>query len=318
MAYYKPIRLLPCYKDYLWGGKRLHKDFGKTDAPRIIAESWEMADLPEGQSVTEEGIPLSQLAGDDPVKFWGSRCDKNEFPIMVKLIDAAKDLSIQVHPSDLTAREDLGEKGKAEMWYIVDCQPDAYLYYGFSRQISREEFLQRAQDGTICEVLNRVPVHKGDVFYILPGTIHALCAGVIVAEFQQNSDTTFRVFDYNRPDATGHCRELHLERAAEVLDFHATDPDKRSICNSVETDGYIFSEIFSCQYFSAYSAQVRTEIPLMCDGGSFHYLLCVEGEGSIVTEDCDHPIKPGDSYFLPACMGKYKITGECYVLLSKC
>jgi len=318
MTDYKPIRLRPCYKDYLWGGDRLHKDFGKTDAPGVIAESWEMADLPDGRSLTEDGMTLSQLAGSEPAKVWGSRCRKEEFPIMVKLIDAAKDLSIQVHPSDQTARKDLGERGKAEMWYIVDCLPDAFLYYGFSREISREEFMQRAKDGTICEVLNRVPVHKGDVFYIYPGTIHAVCAGTIIAEIQQSSDTTFRIFDYNRLDANGRCRQLQLERAAEVLDFRPTDPDKRSICNSVETEGYTFSEMFSCQYFSAYSMDVRTEIPMLCDGGSFHYLLCVEGEGNIVTDGNVYPIKRGDSYFLPACMGAYKITGECHVLLSKC
>ena len=196
-----PLKLHPCYKDYLWGGERLRRDYHKADAPDITAESWELAQRPEGVSTVESG-PLAgmtpdRLAALDRDAFWGTRCaGMRDFPLLVKLIDARRDLSIQVHPSDETALRDRGEAGKAEMWYIVDCDEGAAIYCGFAEQVAPEELRRRAEDGTICQVLNRVPVKKGDTFFILPGTIHAICAGILIAEIQQNSNTTFRVYDY--------------------------------------------------------------------------------------------------------------------------
>ena len=219
-----PLKLHPAYKEYLWGGHRLRAAYHKEDAPEITAESWELAQRPEGVSVVEGGTlagrTLDDLAALDREAFWGKNCaDMREFPLLAKLIDARKDLSIQVHPSDETALRDRGEAGKAEMWYIVDCDENAGIYFGFAREITAEEFRRRAEDGTICEVLNRVPVKKGDAFFILPGTIHAICAGILVAEIQQNSDTTFRVYDYRRRGADGQPRPLHLDRAAAVLRY---------------------------------------------------------------------------------------------------
>lgn len=317
MTEYRPLRLYPCYKEYLWGGSRLKKEFGKLDAPDITAESWEMADIPSGCSKTEQGQTLSQLAEGNRNAVWGRKITEEQFPVMVKLIDAGKNLSIQVHPSDSSALKERGERGKAEMWYIVDCKPHAFLYYGFSQKIDREEFLRRAQDGTICEVLNKVPVHKGDVFYILPGTIHAIGQGILVAEIQQSSNTTFRVYDYGRRDVNGNLRELHLERAAEVTDLTPVLPERCRSNNSFRTKDFTFSEMFSCQYFSAYCIDVYTQIPMICDGESFHQLLCVDGHGQIVTDEKTYPIGRGESYFLPAAMGVYKIQGACRVLLSK-
>lgn len=173
---YTPLRMRPCYKEYLWGGSRLKKEFHKADAPEVTAESWELACHPDGASTVAEGplagVTLARLEELDRPGFWGRDCTGGEFPILVKLIDAERALSVQVHPSDTTAL--LGERGKAEMWYVVDCEPQAFLYLGFSRRITQEEFLNKAEDGTICDVLNRVPVARGDVFYITPGTIHAI------------------------------------------------------------------------------------------------------------------------------------------------
>ena len=317
MTEYKPLRLYPCYKEYLWGGTRLKKEFGKTDAPDVTAESWELAELEAGCSLTGSGESLSQLASQDREKFWGSSIREDQFPVLVKMIDAAKDLSIQVHPSDETAIPRLGEQGKAEMWYIVDCRPGAFLYYGFSKKIRREEFVRRAKDGTICDVLNRVPVHPGDVFYILPGTIHAIGAGTLIAEIQQSSNTTFRVYDYGRLDAHGNPRALHLDRAAEFVDLTPVLPERCRANNSFETPDFTFSEMFRCRYFSAYCIQVRREIPLVCDGSSFHHLLCVDGSGEIQAGQTLYPIERGQSYFLPAAMGAYRVRGKCRVLLSK-
>lgn len=315
---YTPLKLHPCYKEYLWGGDRLKKEYGKADAPDVTAESWELACHKDGMSVISEG-PLAgkTLAELDGADYRGTDCKTKEFPILVKLIDAAKKLSIQVHPSDKTALTEAGEQGKAEMWYIVDCKPQSFLYFGFKRKISREEFRKRAEDGTICKVLNKVPVAKGDVFYILPGTIHAIGAGILIAEIQQNSNTTFRIYDYGRTDPNGNPRPLHLARAEAVVSCSPIIPEECRANSMAAFPEFEIREMFSCRYFRAYRVDVRREVSLSCDGKSFQHLLCVEGEGSIQTDTGSYPFRCGESYFLPAAMGEYKILGGCRVLLSR-
>ena len=328
-----PLKLHPCYKDYLWGGERLRRDYHKADAPDITAESWELAQRPEGVSAVESGPLAGKTPGDlaalDKDAFWGTDCaGMRDFPLLVKLIDARKDLSIQVHPSDETALREQGEAGKAEMWYIVDCDEGAAIYFGFAQEITPEEFRRRAENGTICQVLNRVPVQKGDTFFILPGTIHAICAGILIAEIQQNSNTTYRVFDYGRLGADGKPRalhvekaldvaRLHLDRAAAVLDY--TPLAARSCAPRAVTEhgGYTAAELFACDYFSVERLDVRTGAALHCGGDSFRHLLCVAGEGAIVHGGVRYPLRQGDSYFLPAALGAYAVEGACRVLLSR-
>ena len=315
------MKLQPCYKDYIWGGARLKRDYGKWDAPDVTAESWELSCHPDGTCTVAEGEfsgkTIQELGELDRISFWGRNCPKGEFPILVKLIDAKKDLSIQVHPSDEKAVVELGERGKAEMWYIIDCQPQSSIYFGFSREIQTEELLGRAKDGSICEVLNRVVVAPGDVFYILPGTIHAIGAGIVIAEIQQNSNTTFRVYDYQRLDSDGKPRPLHLERAAAVLNYQPIVPEecKANIC--VNFNGFTMREMFSCKYFRAYSIDIREKIALCCNGTSFHHLLCVQGSGRIRYNDVSYELNRGQSYFMPAALGEYCIEGVCRVLLSR-
>ena len=315
---YSPLKLRPCYKQYLWGGERLKREYGKTDAPTITAESWELACHRDGMSVIDGG-PLDgkTLLDLDRTALWGTDCKDGEFPILVKLIDAAKDLSIQVHPSDRTAKPKLGECGKAEMWYIVDCEPQSFLYLGFKRRITREELIGRAADGTICQVLNKVPVARGDVFYILPGTVHAIGAGILIAEIQQNSNTTFRIYDYGRRDINGRPRPLHLDRAAEVISFEPIIPEECRANSAVSFPGFTMTEMFSCRHFRAYRVDVRGDVSLSCDGRSFQHLLCVEGEGEIVLAGKAFPFRSGESYFLPAALGGYKIKGKCRALLTR-
>ena len=315
-----PLLLHPCYKEYLWGGNRLKREYGKLDAPDITAESWELSCHADGISRIDggpySGKSIADLGRQDRISFWGSLCG-SEFPLLVKLIDAKKDLSVQVHPSDHSARHELGECGKAEMWYIVDCAPHSFIYYGFSKQISRNEFLERAREGSICEVLNRVPVTPGDVFYILPGTIHAIGAGNFIAEIQQSSNTTFRVYDYHRTGPDGKFRPLHLERAAEVVDLKPVIPHECRANSTMLFPGFTMSEMFSCPYFRAYRLDIQKQITLNCDRESFHHLLCVDGSAVISAEDREYPIYRGLSYFIPASLGEYQIIGNCRVLLSR-
>ncbi len=316
---FTPLKLHPHYDQKLWGGNRLKSEFGKLDAPDITAESWELACHPDGSSEVAEGplqgLTLDQLGQLDRVDFWGTACPPGTFPILVKLIDAKQMLSIQVHPSDENALP--GEQGKAEMWYIVDCEPQSFLYFGFSRRVTREEMLWRAVNGTICEVLNRVSVSKGDVFYIMPGTIHAIGAGIVIAEIQQNSNTTFRVYDYNRRGPDGKLRPLHLERAADVASYVPIIPEECRANSVVSFPEFTMTEMFSCRYFRAYRIDVRESVKLHCEGQSFQHILCVEGSGFIEQNSRQYSLSRGDSFFMPAAMGDYRICGVCRVLLSR-
>lgn len=313
---YEPLRLKPCLRSYLWGGTRLREEYHKTGAG-IIAESWELSVRSDGPTLIGSGAHCGESLADilcaDPVGMAGTRCGIAPFPLLIKLIDAQKDLSVQVHPSDASACREKGEQGKTEMWYVVDCEPESTLFLGFSRAVTPDELRQRAQDGTICEVLNRVAVHPGDVFFVRPGTVHAIGAGILVAEIQQNSDTTFRVYDYNRLGADGKPRQLHLERAIEVMNCAPAQGAADTLL-PCPPDGV--QEVLTCEYFRVRRAEVKRRIDLSTEGGSFTHLMCVRGGGDILCGGRNYPFRQGDSYFLPAALGEYAVEGDCSLLLS--
>ncbi len=211
------LKLEPAFKEYIWGGDKLIRDYHKQYDGKTLAESWELSCHMDGSSRIAEGPfqgkTLQEYIEWEGKRILGSHCAAfDNFPVLIKFIDAREDLSIQVHPSDEYALNEEGQYGKTEMLYVVDCAQDAYLYYGFSREISREELRQRIQDGTILEVLNKVSVQKGDVFFIEAGTIHAIGKGIVIAEIQQNSNVTYRVYDYGRTGPDGKQRDLHIEK----------------------------------------------------------------------------------------------------------
>ena len=313
---YEPLRLKPCLRSYLWGGTRLREEYHKTGAG-IIAESWELSVRSDGPTLIGSGAHCGESLADilcaDPVGMAGTRCGIAPFPLLIKLIDAQKDLSVQVHPSDASACREKGEQGKTEMWYVVDCEPESTLFLGFSRVVTPDELRQRAQDGTICEVLNRVSVCPGDVFFVRPGTVHAIGAGILVAEIQQNSDTTFRVYDYNRLGADGKPRQLHLERAIEVMNCAPAQGAADTLL-PCPLDGV--QEVLTCEYFRVRRAEVKRRIDLSTEGGSFTHLMCVRGGGDILCGGRNYPFRQGDSYFLPAALGEYAVEGDGSLLLS--
>ena len=293
---YEPLRLKPCLRSYLWGGTRLRGEYHKT-GEGVIAESWELSVRADGQTYIDSGEHCGESLADvlraDPVGMAGTRCGIAPFPLLIKLIDAQKDLSVQVHPSDASACREKGEQGKTEMWYVVDCKPESTLFLGFSRAVTPDELRRRAKDGTICEVLNG--------------------AGILVAEIQQNSDTTFRVYDYNRLGADGKPRQLHLERAAEVMNY-APMHRAADTLPPCPPDGV--QEVLTCEYFRVRRAEVKTRISLATDGESFTHLMCVRGEGNIVCGGKVYPFWQGDSYFLPAALGEYAVEGDGSLILS--
>ncbi len=296
------LKLIPSCKDYLWGGEKLRTDFGIQSDMNPLAEAWILSCHPSGPSFLKNGETLQQYINEHP-GCPGTNCNKFEkFPVLVKLIDAKDNLSIQVHPSDQYALANEGEYGKTEMWYVLDCEPGAHLYYGFSHEISREEIISRIQDNTLTEVLNVVPVHKGDCFFIPSGTLHAICKGIVIAEIQQNSNITYRLYDYGRVGADGKQRELHIEKALDVV-------------NCMPPEKYDFGgKLAQCEYFTV--SMISGEFSNMVGKSSFVSLLIVDGEGTLNCGGETIHVCKGGSFFLPAGSGEFRLNGQCQALMT--
>lgn len=313
------LKLTPAFKDYLWGGTRLRDDFQKDCDFDKIAESWELSCHKDGPSTIAngefKGLTLSEYIDKAGKSVLGTDCEKFEnFPILIKLIDAKDNLSVQVHPDNEYAQRVEGEYGKTEMWYIVDCDEGATLLYGFKDTITKDEFAQRIADNTLLEVTNAVPVKKGDVFFIQAGTLHAIGKGILIAEIQQNSNTTYRIYDYGRVGKDGKPRELHVEKAKDVTDLC---PAKAYPETPVEQkDGYTSKLLSSCDYFTTYAVDVDSKAVLEADEKSFLSLLILDGECEITADDTVKT-KKGDSIFVPAGTGKVIAEGKCKVILTR-
>lgn len=306
-----PIKLKPAIKDYIWGGRKLIDEFGKETTLERAAESWELSTHPDGPSVVASGAysgkTLSEYIEENEIDVIGENAKAFDFfPILIKLIDAKENLSIQVHPNDEYALFHEGEYGKTEMWYIVDCSDDAYLYYGLNRAVTKEEFLEHIQAGTILEILNKVPVHKGDVFFIPAGTIHAVCAGILICEIQQNSNTTYRVYDYNRLGADGKPRPLHIKKAADVACLAPptkyTRPDENTLA--------------SCEYFTVKHLACINKLFLDTNEKCFQSLIVLDGQGTLSFGEVNMELNKGDSIFIPAQKGRCTLEGRFEFILS--
>lgn len=295
------FKLKPACKDYLWGGERLKKEYGIEYAGEPLAEAWVLSCHPDGLSVIENG----EYAGTTLKEYLEKNEKIREFPVLIKLIDAKQDLSIQVHPDDEYAMSHEGQKGKTEMWYILDSTPDAFIYYGFKKEITKEEFEQRIRDNTITEVLNKVRVKKGEAYFIKAGTLHAIGAGCLIAEVQQNSNVTYRVYDYDRVGADGKRRELHIDKALDVTDRR---PPEKYIA-----DG---DHLASCEYFTTGLLKVEEGIPHKITGisDSFRHLLITSGSCTVTDGKEMLPLKKGDSLFITAGTGEVNISGNAEIL----
>ena len=321
-----PFKLKPAVKNYIWGGDRLKHEYGIDSPDSIVAEAWMLSCNARGASTIMNGPLAGKSLADalfaDVEKALGiNNSFAVYFPILIKFIDARDDLSIQVHPGNGYALENEGKFGKTEMWYVLDAQEGAFLYYGFSRAVTREEMRERIENNTIIEILNRVAVKKGDVFFIGAGTIHTIGKGIMIAEIQQNSDSTYRVYDYNRTDSDGNKRELHIEKALDVTDTDFV-PGVPKVHASVKKPGYCVTRLASCEYFTVDHLSIDSFAKLACDGKSFTSLLFIEGSGSILFNNREYgedgviAVSKGDSLFLPAGTGGYRIEGRCSVLIT--
>jgi Phosphomannose isomerase len=308
------IKLKPAFKDYLWGGTKLKDIYNKDCDFQKVAESWELSAHSAGQSIVgngqDAGLPLTEYLKKHPGAAGKNGAEFEEFPVLIKLIDAKQPLSVQVHPSDEYALRVEKEYGKTEMWYIVDSEPGAKLYFGVNRTLTKEEFQQRIEENTLTEILNEVPVKPGDVFFIESGTLHAIGGGILICEIQQNSNTTYRVYDYGRRDDDGNLRELHIEKAVAVSNLTPSDTaDKQQTEEKIE--GGSRKLLAACKYFTCEKYAAADKVTLSADGASFVSLMMLIGKGKVVGEKNEVEFKPGDSMFIPAGAGEFVVEGEC-------
>lgn len=318
-----PMKLTPPLKDYLWGGTRLKTEYGKHTDLAKVAESWELACHRDGMSVIANGPATGQTLADfvaaNPAALGTRAARFPYFPLLIKLIDAHDNLSVQVHPANDYALRVEGEYGKTEMWYVVDAEPGARLIYGFKQEITREEFAHRIADNTLLEVVNEVPVKRGDVFFIEAGTLHGIGAGILIAEIQQNSNTTYRVYDYGRLGADGRPRALHIAQAQEVTTL---TPPTRGTCALARLPlaGQRLELLAACDYFTVYHGALDGRLALTVDDTSFQAITVLAGTLALTapnaTEERTLSIAKGETALLTASLGDYTITGSGEFILS--
>ena len=320
----KPFLLKPVGKDYLWGGTRLNDDFSKGIDLNPLAETWECSTHPDGLSMVAsgefKGITLAALLHEQP-QFLGKRYEVlGDLPILLKLIDAKKDLSVQVHPDDEYAYiNEHGQRGKTEMWYVLDARKGAQLVYGFSHDLDKATLEKSLQSGDVGKYLQKVSVKKDDVFFIKPGTVHAIGAGALIAEIQESSNLTYRLFDYNRLDKNGKKRELHIAKALAVADLHGSDKPKQPLRVLKYKRGYASELLCQCKYFQVERILLNTErcrelAVLQADSETFQVLLCTNGCGTMIYEGEALQLFRGDCVFIPANSVEIRIHGRMQAL----
>ncbi len=308
----------PVSKEIIWGGDKLKKNYEKTAPFDKIAESWELTVRENEMCVIENGEYSGTTVGDyianDRVGILGTSCEKyDRFPLLIKFIDAADRLSIQVHPDDEYALAREGELGKTEMWYIMEAEEGAKLVYGLKDGCTTEELSRAVNEGRVEEMLNFVPVRKGEVYFIPSGQVHAIGAGIMIAEIQQNSNITYRVYDYDRKGADGKPRQLHTQQALEVIKLRTNEEiDEIRFSRTDEKDSG--TTLASCEYFTVKKYLTNDKLTLNAGDDSFLSILVLEAENCTIGS-CS--AKTGDSFFIPAGTGAVEINGKAEIIVSK-
>lgn len=316
-----PLKFNPIFKERIWGGNKLQTLLHKNVSGETIGESWELSDVEGEPSVVAkgelQGKTLKQLCETYQETFLGKKVFDTfgtKFPLLIKYIDAKSDLSIQVHPNDDLAKERHNSFGKTEMWYVMQADEGAELMVGFNQKMTEEKYLKHLENNTLTEILNFQKVKKGDVYFLPTGRIHAIGGGIILAEIQQTSDITYRIFDWNRVDTTGNSRELHTDLAIDAIDytFH------KNYKTNYFAEKNKISTIVNCPYFTTNLIPFTDELTLNHDEkDSFVIYLCVKGSVTFETENCNETLSYGETLLLPACIKNVKIhTGEASELLE--
>ena len=315
----KLIKLNPIFKEIVWGGNRLKDDYGFESDLNNIAEAWMLCARNDGDNIIANGDnageSFTQFIKSNKALLGTKGQSYEEFPLLIKFIDAKADLSVQVHPDDEYAKIHENSYGKTEAWYILDCDEGAELIYGFNKELTPDEFRKSIEDNTFLDYVNKVKVKKGDVFFINAGTLHAIGSGILLAEVQQNCNTTYRVYDYNRL-VDGKPRELHVEKALDVTStvppVRNGNPDSAPVLNGTATE----QALCSCEFFKMDTVEVKDNYTLNVGGESFVSILVLEGNGELTADGEAISCKAGDSIFVPANAGAITFTGDFKVLLS--
>lgn len=319
------FKLSPAGKDYLWGGMRLKNEYGKKIDMTPLAETWECSVHPDGPSTvangTFKGATLAEVLNLHP-EYLGTKVQNGKLPILVKFIDAKQDLSVQVHPNDAYALEHEHQNGKTEMWYVIDAEEGASLIYGFRHKVTEQILKNAVNTDTLDKHLQKVSVRKGDVYYVPAGTVHGIGGGILLAEIQEDSNVTYRVYDYNRIDKKGKKRELHFDKAVRAMNM-APSPDVRQVPRMVRYyPGGLRELLCRCEYFEVERIQVTKGFSFLVTDSSFQVLMCLDGYGQIEAMD-DAVQKPerfmkGETMFLPARIGRCLVIGETELLKIRC
>lgn len=312
-----PLKFEPLLKVRPWGGETL-SDIYNYSGTDPIGESWEIADHDEDKSIVSNGAlkgkTLHQLFTENPSELAGNAIDRNspdKFPLMLKLLDSKSALSVQVHPDDKYAdTKKKGELGKTEAWYILEADKDACIYYGLKDNLSRTDFEQAIKDGVTDKCMNKIYVSGGEVFYIPSGTVHALGPGVRMAEIQQNSDTTFRIFDWNRVGLDGKARELHIEDSLAVTDYNSKLRGKAEPA-VIEQENALRESFITCEKFAFEKiSNIQKNTTLDTEHKSFHIITVVEGNISVECSEGEELLNKWQTCLIPSCCGKYEVTAD--------
>lgn len=310
----QPLFLNPVFKERIWGGTAL-KAFGYTIPTDHTGECWAISAHPNGPSVVENG----PLAGKTLDKLWEEHPElfghpqEKVFPLLTKILDANMDLSVQVHPDDTYARtNENGELGKTECWYIIDCKDDADMIFGHNAR-TKEELVKQIEEGNWNELLRRVKIKPGDFFFVPSGTIHALCEGTLVLETQQSSDTTYRVYDYDRRDDEGNLRGLHLDKAIDVTIVPHQDSQIAPYVQKLEN--VTIASYVQSEFFSVYKWEISGR-STFCFNDKYLLVSVIKGEGTLDIEGAKYPLKKGQHFIIPVGLGEFAIDGECELIVS--
>lgn len=312
-----PLVFKPIVKDRIWGGTKLRSFLHKEIITQTTGESWEISTVPGDVSVVANGkfsgFSLNELLLKYPEEILGATVYErfgNEFPLLFKFLDAKEDLSIQLHPNDELAKKRHNSFGKTEMWYVMQADEGAEIIVGFKEKSSAEEYLYHLDKKSLPSILNKIPVKKGDVFFLETGTIHAIGAGIVIAEIQQTSDITYRVYDWDRVDAQGNSRELHIDLALDAITY-----DELEVQRKYESKPNTENPVVRCSYFTTNIIPLDGKVKLNKDGTSFTVLVCTEGKFSVVTNsDTLYSFRKGDTILLPAMLTDFELVGKATLL----
>ncbi|MCR5523938.1 MAG: mannose-6-phosphate isomerase [Clostridia bacterium] len=310
------LKLLPYISETIWGGRKLIDEFNIATEKANAAEGWMLSCIEDGPCTVKNGIymgkKLSEVLAENPDWCGADYKKYNDFPVLIKFIDAMNDLSVQVHPTKEYCLKTGRGRSKTECWYIIDCDKDAGIILGFKEKISRDEFIKAIKDNTLTEYTDFVKVKPGDFFFIDSGTLHAICKGVLLAEVQESSNTTYRIYDYNRLDKYGNPRELHISDAVEVTKLERYT--QKSVAPELPNGKSLLTDN---DLFKVNIINVQDEFQDNCNEESFVSLLIIDGKGFIECLDENVEIEKGDSLFIPAGSGDYTISGNFKILETR-